>query len=319
MASLLIIGGSGFFGKSILDAYGREKLKSWGIDSLILLARNAEALKVTNPELLANTLVTLFNEDIATCKTLPQADYVIHAAASADAAAYLSKPLSERENILAGTRNFCNLARLELRNSKILYVSSGAAYGQQPEGLDFITEDYDPGPVEELSIGKRDYAAAKRDSEQLIYLLGRDGLDVSIARCFAFIGKYLPRHTHFAIGNFLENGLRRCDIEVKATTPVFRSYMYADDLVSWLMTIIASSNYSCPTYNVGSDEPIEVRDLAAMIASIYKVGTVCSPLISSKADRYVPSITLASSVLGLKLEFNLIEAIRETRNRIECV
>ena len=219
---------------------------------------------------------------------------------------------------MAGTKNFCNLARLHLRNSKILYVSSGAAYGQQPEGLDLIAEDYDPGPVEELSIGKRDYAAAKRDSEELIQLLGHDGLDVSIARCFAFVGKYLPRDTHFAIGNFLENGLRSINIEVKATTPVYRSYMYVDDLVAWLMTIAASSNPACPIYNVGSDECIEIRDLAIMIASLFKVGTVSSPLLTLKADRYAPSIALASSALGLKLEFNLMSAILETRNRIEC-
>ena len=57
MASLLIIGGSGFFGKSILDAYKRGLLDQWGITSVKVLARNATALEHTNPELSDTTSV----------------------------------------------------------------------------------------------------------------------------------------------------------------------------------------------------------------------------------------------------------------------
>ena len=64
MARLLVIGGSGFFGKSILDSYQRGLLKPFGIDAVSVLARNAQILKSQTPELLDQT-VSLVNADIS--------------------------------------------------------------------------------------------------------------------------------------------------------------------------------------------------------------------------------------------------------------
>jgi dTDP-glucose 4,6-dehydratase len=50
MASLLIIGASGFFGKSILHGYRRGLLSPWGIDLIYVLARNTDRLRLAgNP------------------------------------------------------------------------------------------------------------------------------------------------------------------------------------------------------------------------------------------------------------------------------
>ena len=50
MSTLLIIGGTGFFGKSILDAYSRGLLSTWSIEKIIVISRNANKLTSTNPE-----------------------------------------------------------------------------------------------------------------------------------------------------------------------------------------------------------------------------------------------------------------------------
>jgi nucleoside-diphosphate-sugar epimerase len=84
MATVLVIGGSGFFGKSIADAYVRGLLESWDIDRLLLAARSATALVKSHPELLTRG-VELIDVDITQTTHLPWADYVIHAAASSDA------------------------------------------------------------------------------------------------------------------------------------------------------------------------------------------------------------------------------------------
>lgn len=315
--SLLIIGGSGFFGKSFLDAFRRGLLEPWGISSVIILARNAKQLIVTNPELIDGSNVFLINADIASCTSFPYADYIIHAAASTDASAYISNPGNESANILSGTSNFCAIAKNILPKSKILYISSGAVYGQQPPDLRFIPETHALSPLERLFVGKRDYASAKRDGEYLIRNLANDGFSVSIARCFAFVGKYLPRNKHFAIGNFFENGLNGCDIQVKAIGSVIRSYMYVDDLVIWLMTIISNSNDSCPIFNVGSNEAVEIRDLAKIFGDFYKVGVKYQLADSAIVDRYVPSIEFAASNLNLQLKFDLQSAIAETHCRIK--
>jgi len=311
MASLLIIGGSGFFGKSILDAYRRGLLNSWGVDSISVLARNATSLSIQFPELIDDS-ITLINSDIATCHELPFADYVIHAAASTDAANYLARPEVEKKNIQAGTYNYCKLAEKFHRNSRIVYCSSGAVYGQQPADLEYLLEEFDYGSVDEMSPVKRDYAAAKRDAEKAIRTLGSQGGAVSIARCFAFVGKYLPRDQHFAIGNFIQDGLMGRPINVKATLPVYRSYMYADDLVHWLMTICHAANPLCPIYNVGSDKALTVGELADMVAQKFCVGVTKAEFGRKGADRYVPSITKAKNILGLQLWIDTTVAIDKT-------
>lgn len=292
MASLLIIGGSGFFGKSILDAFKRGALNPWKIDRIDIVARHADNLIKSNPELLSQR-VSLYNLDITNCSSLPIADYVIHAAASTDAKNYLARPGQEKKNIQLGTLNFCRLAKQFLVNRKILYVSSGAVYGQQPENVESVSEDFDFAAIETLDGGKRDYAAAKRDGEDFIKELGMQGLDVSIARCFAFVGRYLPRDQHFAIGNFIEDGLQGRPINVNADHPVYRSYLYADDLVLWLMTLLDQAQPSCPVVNVGSGEAVLIGDLAKIVSGYFRVEVKAAEFKSLLADRYVPSTDLA--------------------------
>ena len=311
MSSLLVIGSSGFFGKSILDSYRRGLLNSWCIDTIIIIARNAETLRKSNPELISSS-VKLLNGDISTCRVIPSADYVIHAAASSDAAKYLISPEAEKKNISAGIYNYCDLARKFHKNSHIVYCSSGAIYGQQPPSMDYLSEDYIGGSTNNIAESKKDYAVAKRDAENAIVNLGKNGLSVSIARCFAFVGPFLPHDKHFAIGNFIQDGLMRRPIIVKGRNQVYRSYMYADNLVHWLIRICENSNSDCPTYNVGSDYAISIADLAYLVARRFDVKVHKAIPAQGNVDRYIPSIAKAKNVFGLDLLIDLDGAIDAT-------
>ena len=294
MNSLLVIGGSGFFGKSILDSYRRGRLQKWQITKIYIFARNAEILKNTNPELLSNS-VELINGNIASCDSLPKASYVIHAAASSVASKYIEAPEAERKNILSGTTNFCKLMAFGNKESKILYVSSGAVYGSSSLGMRAFSEADAFISLDQVDENKRHYCAAKRDSEAQILELGKSGVKVAIARCFAFIGKYLPRDQH--------------SIKVKARRKVYRSYMYADDLVHWLMSIAENAKESCPIFNVGSDEVIEIEELARLVGSFYGVGISADKIKNGDYEFYVPSIDRAKKELGLKINYLVSDSI----------
>jgi dTDP-glucose 4,6-dehydratase len=107
------------------------------------------------------------------------------------------------------------------------------------------------------------------------------------------VGPYLPRDQHFAIGNFIRDGLLDKIIEVKAHHAVYRSYMHSDDLVRWLMTIASNATPNCPIWNVGSNEAILMGDLAKKIAGYFGVDALVPPFSDEKVDRYVPSIKKA--------------------------
>lgn len=315
MKTLLVIGGSGFFGKSILDAFSRRLLDSWQVGKVIMMARNADVLIDEAPNLVGES-VELYSADITKTDFLPAADYVIHAAASTDVRDYLSKPEEEKNNIQAGIYHYCELANKFHNKSKILYVSSGAVYGKQPENLDRLNESFVSDSFDGMAPGKIDYAIAKRDAENAIVKLGLDGLNVSIARCFAFVGPWLPRDQHFAIGNFIDNILKKTSIVVKANHRVYRSYMYADDLVEWLMTIVDHASTECPIYNVGSDQEILLGDLAEKLALSYGSFADVNKITIDKIDRYIPSVDKATRTLGLQLKYDLDLAVQKTIENI---
>lgn len=316
MKTLLLIGGTGFFGKSILDSFRRGGLDAWEVERMIAMSRNAECLRQEAPELLSPK-VELISADIGIVDSLPDADLIIHAAASTDATKYVTRPLEERRNIQAATYNYCRLAPKFHAHSNILYVSSGAVYGVQPDNLLKIPESYAFGTIENVPKNKRDYTFAKREAECAIIDLGvQKGLSVSIARCFAFVGPWLPRKQHFAIGNFIEDGLFGRSITVKAQHQVYRSYMHADDLTEWLMTIASNAKPDCPIYNVGSDTTISVRDLAVLVAQEFGVKTNLPVITERIIDRYVPSICKAKNNLGLQIKIDLPSAIRFTVNKL---
>lgn len=309
MSTLLLIGGTGFFGKSFLDSFQRGQLDVWGVDRIIAMSRNADRLRLEAPELL-DERVELLSADIGNTDWLPSADYVIHAAASTDARNYLSQPEAERQNIQAGVYNYCRLAPTYHRNSKIVYVSSGAVYGTQPPELEVIDESYEVTDVGDIPEGKRDYAIAKRDAESAFKQLATSDLNITIARCFAFVGRWLPRERHFAIGNFIADGLQGRPIRVKARHPVYRSYMYADDLVKWLMVMAVKASSTCESYNVGSDQAVDISKLADIVAEELGV-TVDKPNFhEEKIDRYIPSIEKAKKQLGLSIDVGLRASIR---------
>lgn len=311
MASLLLIGGTGFFGKSFLDSFRRGLLSEWGIEKVIAMSRNADLLKVLYPDLITDR-VELVNADISLVNALPRADIVIHAAASTDARNYLTRPSVEKNNIHAGVLNYVKLAPQYHSNSKVVYTSSGAVYGIQSKDHQFLVENDDQSQLNLMPDTKRDYAIAKHDAELVFEQLRGRCKNASIARCFAFVGPYLPLDRHFAVGNFIGDVINGKPITVLSKHRVFRSYMYSDDLVRWLLTIADTNKYTNETYNVGSDQPVLLHDLAKWMANEYSVDCKVEEITSADTDTYIPSTQKAASELGLTLRYDLQASIKKT-------
>jgi dTDP-glucose 4,6-dehydratase len=205
--------------------------------------------------------------------------------------------------------------------SNMLYLSSGAVYGKQPYNLSHISEDYMGAP--DLTSLNSVYAEGKRTAEMLCTLyLNKYNLSIKIARCFAFVGPYLPLDKHFAIGNFIGDLIENKPIIIKGDGTSVRSYLYVSDLIIWLFTILVKGK-NCYPYNVGSEEEVSIEKLAKIIAKFAKIPLEIE--IQTKKskhniiDRYVPSTKRAHDELKLKQIVDLESSIYKTKRFAELL
>lgn len=297
--SLLIIGGTGFFGKSILDSFKRGLLIEFNISNVIVLSRNTHQFIKDFPELCFKG-VELLNGDISNVESIPFADFVIHAASSTNMSDYTySSNNNGKNNIEESIINYCKIAPIFHLKSKILYCSSGAVYGKQPLNIEKIDEGFQfQNDLSDLTIEKKNYCLGKRFAEKQVLNLGITGLNVSVARCFAFYGKYLPSNNQFAYSSFLNSAKKNEKIIVNSSGVVFRSYMNADALVISLLKILMLADTSCPIFNVGSDVSVSLYDLAKKIAIQHKVEFEFPNYSDIILDRYVPNTDKLKSVFS---------------------
>ena len=294
---LFITGGTGFFGKSMLDYRLRHHEWEWVESEWVVLSRSPERFAAEYPHLANQPGVSFVAGDVRDF-TFPQGhfDAIIHAATSA------VTTLSDEEMtsvIVDGARHVVEFAKAASCPA-LLFTSSGAVYGPRTSPAH---EDDECDPVTAYGKGK---LAAER-------LLVDSGLDVKLARCFAFTGPYLNRGIHFAIGNFIQNCLDGKPIVINGDGTPLRSYLYADDLVEWLFAILERGESGRP-YNVGSDRVVSIRELAETVrgalGSNSEIIVKGTPKHGERPSAYVPSIARARSELGLDVKATLENAIR---------
>ena len=312
---LFISGGTGFFGCWLLEsfAFANERLQLEA--SLTVLTRDVSGLKAKAPHLVSNPSITFHIGDIRDFDfPTGNFDYIIHAAAtSAEVTFKGESPLDKFDNVVAGTRRILEFAaRSNVR--KLLYTSSGAVYGRQPENMLHIPESYSgaPDPCEVSSA----WGVSKRAAELLCNCYAEKyGFDASIARCFSFVGPYLQLDIHYAIGNFIRDALHGGPIVVQGDGSPFRSYLYAADLAVCLWKIL-THGISGTAYNVGSERSVSIAELAHLVSECFEnnVGVIImkNPNPNVRPNRYIPDTKLARCSLGLQDNFSLNEAIART-------
>lgn len=311
---LFITGGTAFFGCWILESFLWANTKLKLNSSALVLTRNPEAFRQKALHLYENPAIHFHTGDVRNFE-FPESEFshIIHAALGTDSTQNIQDPLSLFEGIVHGTRQTLEFAK-KCNAKKFLFTSSGSVYGKQPPEITRISEDYSGGP-ETTDTGSA-YGEGKRVSEFLCAGYSkRYGFEVKIARCFTFVGPYLPLNENYAVGNFIGDALQGGPIRVKGDGTPYRSYLYAAELAIWLWTILFRG-VSCRPYNVGSNVEVSIADLARAVAD---VSNARQPVYISKeasadkpADRYVPSVQRAKSELALKQNIDLQEAIRRT-------
>ncbi len=316
--AIFLTGGTGLFGRWLLEALLHANRELGLALRVTVLTRNAQAFAQQAPHLASDKALTLHNGDVRDFE-FPQArfDYIIHGATtSASETFHGEDPLNKFDTLVDGTRHVLDFAT-RYGIERFLFLSSGVAYGTQPADMTHMPETYMGAPDTcdvDTALGQ-----AKRAAEYLTsYYANKHGWNNTIARCFSFAGPFMPLDLHYAIGNFIAQALSKDEIVVKGDGTHLRSYLYLGDLVTWLLTLLLQGR-SGEIYNVGSDEAVSIYELAKQVRdtlspdkNIRVLGDTKHSIGNAARNRYVPDITKARNKLCLAPWTDLGESIQYT-------
>jgi dTDP-glucose 4,6-dehydratase len=238
--------------------------------------------------------------------------HIIHGATEASAELNEHDPLLMYSTIVEGTQRILEVAR-QIPTARLLFLSSGAVYGAQPWDMERVGEDFLGGP--DPTVARNAYGEAKRASEMLCAIFHKQfGVVTVIARIFTLLGPYLSLGTHFAAGNFISDAMHGRPITVNGNGLPRRSYMYAGDLVVWLLHLLCHGKPSHP-YNVGSERSVSIAELAQAVADVLGDGRTT---VLGAADqgwnpgRYIPSTSRMREEFGVRETVDLKQSILRT-------
>ena len=315
--SLFITGGTGWFGRWLLEtiALANDRLKT--DIRVTLLSRNPAAFARQAPHLAAASFLTLHTGDVRNFEfPTDRFTHVIHAATTSARETFDGESgLDKFDTLVSGTRHVLDFA-VASGARHVLFTSSGVAYGEVPDGAPY-SEETNSAPDTcnpDTALGQ-----AKRAAEFLCSAYAaQHGWHTTIARCYSFVGPFMPLDLHYAIGNFIRSALAGHPIIVKGNGAPLRSYLYTGDLVVWLLTLLTREG-SPRLYNVGSDKAISIGDLARLVrdelvpgSEVRILGQAVHSVGNPVRNIYVPNIGRARNELNLTDWTGLASAIDRT-------
>jgi len=308
---LLLTGGTGFVGKWILYTLAEAQQKFDLNCDVVVLTRDFESFERQLPHLTKLNWLHFVKGDVRTFEGLDgEFQSVIHGATDV---IKKSSPIQTFDTCYAGTRNVLEFA-VRSGSKNFILISSGAVYGKQPAELVKIPEYYSGSS--DFSLPESAYSIGKRSAEWISNAFFQEfEIRVVTARLFSFIGPYLALDKQFAIGNFIESGLKGLPITIKSDGTAVRSYLYAADMAGWLWNIFFKGQAGA-AYNVGSDTFFTITELAELVKQLTgskgDIQFMGSTRKETPSERYVPDVSRVRNELGLQKEISLHRALERT-------
>ncbi|MDC0126872.1 NAD(P)-dependent oxidoreductase [Methylophilaceae bacterium] len=312
--SLLITGGTGFFGKWFLSLIFYTN-KNYNTNILTtLITRDQNKFFLENPHYKNNKFLKIIQIDILDLKKITNKfDFLLHmAATSAEETFNGETDNNKTKTLFNGTKNIMEIA-IENNISKILFTSSGVVYGSSSKDMKDESD-----VCHSLELEKRNgLAKGKILAEDIISKMSiENNINFKIARCFSFVGPYLPLDIHYAIGNFINDAIFNENILINGNGSPYRSYLYISDTLIWLIKLLVRDVEGI--FNVGSERRIQVIELANMVRDI--IAPSKKVIIQDKnlhegnfrRDIYLPNTEKIREALEVREWTSLEDAILKT-------
>ncbi len=309
--NVLVTGGAGFIGSHVCDSLAAYDCEITILDNFSVGSRkNVQHLLERTPQK-AKLLGGDCTNPVHVKRALANAEMIFHFAANPEVRLELSDPRTcFRQNIYA-THVILEQAMKNPKTRTIIFASTSTVYGE-PEVMP-TPEDY--APLKPISL----YGASKLASEALIsaYAHTYDKKAI-ILRLANTIG---PRSQHGVIHDFTEklrNNTKQLEILGDGTQT--KSYLYIDDCIKAIEIACRTAKKRVEIYNVGSEDQINVKDIAKIVIEETKLKNVKLTFTGGvnggrgwigDVKNMLLDITKLKS-LGWKPEFNSKQAVEKT-------
>lgn len=298
-ASLLLTGATGFVGRYLVETVIRSNEVSGSPPCVLTLpTRRPDLLASRYPAQVAAGEIELVEWGAGHAIDLPgrRWDYIIHGAATTDPAQFRTDPSGSLRDTIAMAASVAAVARVSAAR-RVVLISSGAVYGDQPVGMAGLPETYEAGPAVAAAPGTEvvaavaevvgGYAEAKRESERRFRATD---VDLRIARIFSLVGPYQDLGSAFAVPDLIRQAAAGGPISLTTDGSARRSFCYASDLDAILFWLLLGEPRR-EVYNVGNREAtVSIAEVARTIAAIFG-GLEVRPSADAGSQRdYVPSL-----------------------------
>jgi len=268
---ILITGGAGFIGSSLIKKLVKKPL------SLVVIDNLSTGLKENIP-----SQVKFYKKDIRNKKEIinifqkEKPSYIVHLAAQTSVNKSLTSPSNDAKINLIGTINLLEAAR-QFQISKFIFISSAAVYGNQNHFP--VKENFRPNP-------NNPYGCAKESAENYIFLFNKlYNLPFIILRLSNVYGPY-------KISKKREGGVIDifCQKMVKGIRPIIygngqqtRDFIFVDDVCEAIIKSIFSKKINL-ILNVSSNQETSLLKIIKIINRSLKTKLVPKKLPAKEGD-----------------------------------
>ena len=308
MSRVLVTGGAGFIGSTLVDRLLAEGHEVTVVDDLstgrLGNLGTALARPHTRPEVVR---LDIAGDDLDAAVARARPEVVAHLAAQADVRRSVADPLHDLTVNLLGTVRLLEACRRHGVAKIVFATSGGCIYGEPaPDDLP-IDEDYDGHP-------HSPYGASKRAVEEYLHtyaaLYGLRWTALALANVFG--PRQNPEGEAGVVSIFGRRMLADQPLTIFGDGEQTRDFVFVDDVVDAFMRAMgAGDGLRC---NIGTGEQTSVNALFAELAELtgYSREPEYAPARPGELQRIALDVRRAGSELGWKPRAGLTQGLRAT-------
>lgn len=294
--TILITGGAGALGSTMVARYIREGHQVYCVDSLIKTQSTENIDEFKSKPNFFFTKADIIHFDFGNTYPGVKLDWIINLACPVSAIALQTDPVHTIRSCTEGVRNLLELAKKH--DAVFFQASSADVYGEMG---DHPFKESDFGSVNSLS-PRACYENGKRIAETLCMDYHRMyGVSVKVVRIFNTAGPNTQMTDGRVPSVFIYNALANRDIVLFGDGKMTRCLLHVDDQVEGIDRMMKTDRKLTGPINIGNNIEVTMQELAEKV--IKKVGSK-SKIIYDRPDdapRFRrPDISLAHELLNWK-------------------